>query len=223
MSAPGPVDNAGRNRRIVIILGAILAVVIIIFALTQLTKGSSPSNSATTSGPPAIPPRHPPTHPGSVPTTTTVPPTIQNPSAASFKDPFIPLQGPSAASATTPSGGASPTGGTTVPTATTATTGLTPPAGSPPATVPPATSPSSGGAPPPAAPTTHVVKVVDVYPSGSNVMASVGVDGTLYQVGVGQVFDQFFRVIALSLSTGCGEFQYGDSSFLLCKGQQTVK
>lgn len=54
-------------------------------------------------------------------------------------------------------------------------------------------------------------------------MASVRVDGAPYQVGVGQYFDMDFKVAALSLATGCGEFLYGDSSFELCKGQQTVK
>jgi len=69
----------------------------------------------------------------------------------------------------------------------------------------------------------ETVQLLDVYASGSQTDASVEVDSTVYTVSAGQGFDTDYRVVDLSLATGCGDFTRAGHPFRLCKGQQITK
>jgi hypothetical protein len=79
---------------------------------------------------------------------------------------------------------------------------------------------------PPVSPTTssntgHTVSVVDVFTdSAHHPRAHVQVGSTVYNVGVRETFARSYKVV--SLSGHCGMFLFGDSSFQLCEGQQTI-
>lgn len=93
--------------------------------------------------------------------------------------------------------------------------GTTPTSGSLPGT---ATTPTSA---PTFDPSRQTVTLLDVYDSNGVYRASVQVDATVYDVGVGETFATYYRVV--SLDDPCGQFLYGDSPFRLCEGEQVLK
>ncbi len=65
------------------------------------------------------------------------------------------------------------------------------------------------------------VTLVSIDGSGSNRVATVLVDGTEYQVKVGDTFAGSYKV--KSLTAECGTFVFGDEQFTLCEGQEILK
>jgi hypothetical protein len=112
-------------------------------------------------------------------------------------------------------GGVSPTGTTTTTTTPTFSPTVSPtvsPTFSP--TVSPTTSP-----PPPGKPDDqitiggHDVRLLDVFRHGKRVQ--VEVDGHVYVVEEGAIFDDNFKLVKI-LDNGCARFLFGDQSFELC-------
>ena len=65
--------------------------------------------------------------------------------------------------------------------------------------------------------------VLDVFAEGGRTMANVRVNDTVHKVAAGQTFAGNFKVVSLSLGDRCGRFLFGDDSFRLCKGEETLK
>jgi hypothetical protein len=87
----------------------------------------------------------------------------------------------------------------------------------------------SGGVVPPPIPQDQApaagtpVSVLEVYDESGVVKARVIVGSAGYTVAVGETFATSYRVVSLDTASGCGQFQYGDTPFQLCVGQQTLK
>jgi hypothetical protein len=144
-------------------------------------------------------------------TTTTTSPAAPNTPNQSFdvfttKNPFQPLVTDSS------SGGSS---GSTSGSDSSSTTSTTTASGdaTPPPTVPTDQAPSAG----------TPVSVLEVFSSNGTVTARVQVGSTVYTVVAGQTFATSYKVVSLDPGTSCGQFQFGDSPFQLCAGQQTLK
>jgi hypothetical protein len=139
-------------------------------------------------------------------TTTTTPaePTTPNGSFDVFttKNPFQPLV------VETSTTGTGTTGETTETSAAPADETVTPPPTVPSEQAPAASTP---------------VSVLEVYQEGTVVKARMQVGANSYVVGVGETFATSYKVISLDVATGCGQFQYGDSTFPLCVGEQVLK
>jgi hypothetical protein len=95
-----------------------------------------------------------------------------------------------------------------------------------------ATSPpvdTGGVVPPPVIPEEQApaagtpVSVLEVSNATGTTVARVQVGSTVYTVVVGETFATSYRVVSLDAGSGCGQFQYGDTPFELCVGQQTLK
>jgi len=69
----------------------------------------------------------------------------------------------------------------------------------------------------------QAVALIEVFDDPEGVTATVRVASTVYRVREGDVFEGSYRVVSLDLATGCGVFQFGDSSFELCEGQEILK
>lgn len=69
----------------------------------------------------------------------------------------------------------------------------------------------------------RTVELLDVFDDASETLAQVRVDSTVYLVQVGDVFAISFKVVALDLASGCGDFLFGDSAFELCEGSEILK
>jgi len=192
-----------RDKRTLKIGGATLAGIVGLFLIyTLLSPGGGevalpsfapPPSGATPSGSVA-----PSVGPSGSPTVQPTVPPVQN---FSGRDPFsvppILLTTPSA-STTSPTDSVTPTGSGTG-------TGTVTPTTPPPST-PSGSSTVVGG---------HTVVLLDVFPRNGKTRAQVEVDGTVYNVAEGGMFDagQFeFR----SASGNCATFLYGDESFTLC-------
>jgi hypothetical protein len=66
------------------------------------------------------------------------------------------------------------------------------------------------------------IAVLDVFNDASGTpQARVRVGSTVYTVGVGDTFATSYKVV--SLNEPCGQFLFGDSSFQLCEGEETIK
>jgi hypothetical protein len=199
---PGePVDpRAGQRRLLVILAGGLVLVVLVIAALALLGGDDDETAGPTTTAPSEVSPTSPPT---SVPALGPV-------SAETFevfatKNPFLPLR--TAGGAAAPAGGAGPpTGGAAAAPAPARTGGAT-------------TGPAGGVEPRRGA----RVALLDVFAEGAATMANVRVNDTVHKVTAGQVFAGNFKVVSLSQAEGCGRFLFGDDSFRLCKGEETLK
>jgi hypothetical protein len=88
---------------------------------------------------------------------------------------------------------------------------------------------SDGAVPPPIIPQEQApaagtpVSVLEVSDATGATVARVQVGSTVYTVAAGETFATSYRVVSLDAGTGCGQFQYGDTPFELCTGQQTLK
>lgn len=203
-----------RDRRALIILGAVAGVALVAFVLLKLLGGGGGQAAAPL--PPTIgAPTTSPT-PSVTPTPReTLPPVV----LAGARDPFsIPPE-----LSPTPSGGVGPSappGGTTTTPPTTPPTTVPPP---PPTTVPPPpTAPPPTGPPtmPPAPPgdTTvvggHTVTLQFVNAKAEKV--KVKVDRQVWIVERGARFDDNFKLVAID--GRCARFLFGDEAFELCLG-----
>ncbi|HEX9122472.1 MAG TPA: hypothetical protein VF984_03815 [Actinomycetota bacterium] len=189
-----------RDRRALIVLGAVAGVAVVAFLLLNVLGGGGGEEAGTT--PPAVITGGPTPQPTVSPTPTpreTLPPVV----LAGSRDPFSipPALQPS------PSGSVGPT---TSPTGTPTGTGTTPPPTSPtetPTTPGGGQSEKIGG---------HTVVLLDIFAGGTK--AQVEVDGTVYTVSEGQTFADNFELV--SISGECARFLFGDQSFSLCTNPQ---
>jgi hypothetical protein len=96
-------------------------------------------------------------------------------------------------------------------------------------TSPPVDNSDGGVVPPPIIPAEQApsagtpVSVLEVSNATGTTVARVQVGSTVYTVVVGETFATSYRVVSLDPASGCGQFQYGDTPFELCVGQQTLK
>jgi hypothetical protein len=187
--APEP-DDAPRDRRVLLILGALVGLAVLAIAAYFLLFAGGSADKATNAVVAA--PKS-----GAQPSTaaSTAPGTAALPriSARNFgTDPFKPLLSVAVAPSTTAATPTTSTPTTNTPTTNTPTTGATTPA------VP-----------------SFRFRVVNV--ATDNESARVSVDGTAATVKPGEVFSEKFKAIRFSEGT-CGTFQFGDERFDLCEG-----
>lgn len=230
-----PTQATTPQSRMPVILGAGLAAVLLILLLTRFVGGGGDDEetSETTRTTTSTVARS---------TTTTVAEAagaapVETFEVFSSKNPFLPLRTPAGSSggATTggtTSGGAgtggTTTGGTTSGGATTggtstgtrtstggATTGGTSSTGTGTGTS------TSGGTTEPRR--SDRVTLLDVFVESGRVMANVKVNDTVYKVAAGDTFATSYKVLSLSQADDCGRFTFGDDTFRLCRGEQTLK
>lgn len=218
--------NDGRNRRIIVLAGVAVALVLAVVVLPGLLFGGGGGDDDFDEFPPVA---------TGVTTTTTLPTDTPAETFESFsnKNPFTPLVdvGAPAADADPPGAGES-TSATTAPPA----GEVTFPDEGPPPTFPPddggfddggtetTTTTTAPGPPPPPPREPDRVSLLEVFTDqGGQVVASVRVNDTTYQVGEGDEFATSYRVLDLDIGTRCGEFLFGDDRFGLCEGDETLK
>ena len=215
--------DGGRNRRILVLAGIAVALVLAVVVLPGLLFGGGEGEDDFDDFPPVA---------QGVTTTTSVPGEVPAETFESFSDknPFAPLVtiavptsdvGQSTDSTSTPS--------TTIPDG-----GSFPfPSEGPTPTFPPDDGGSDGGGttpttaagpPPPPARQPDRVSLLEVFTDqGGTVVASVRVNDVTHQVGEGAEFATSYRVLDLDIGTRCGQFLFGDDRFGLCEGDETLK
>jgi len=211
------VPMSPRDRRALIILGAILGVALVAFFLLKPKSGDEATPSPGVSSPTPAPT----TSPTSTPRKTASPP---GGPLVGGHDPFSPLINE------VPGGGGGPTGGTggstttggggTSPPPPTSPTGSpTTPTGSPTSPTPHVSPPGSPGPTPSGGTGTqvggHRVTLLDIFVQGGERKVQVSVDGKVFVVGAGENFDGNFKVVAINGS--CATFLFGDQQFILCE------
>jgi hypothetical protein len=198
-----------RDRRTLIIGGSVMAVILVAFVLFNvLVNGSStsagPSFAPIGSGSSGVPTGGPSTGPSVAPTPST-PPTVPPKQNFSGRDPFSVPAVLSSTSASSGSGSGTGTGTTTAtPTGTGGPTGTS--------TSPPPSNPGGGSS---IVIGGHTVVLLDTFPRGGKQMAQVEIDGTVYNVAVGQTFAAGAFELR-STSGSCATFLFGDQPFSLC-------
>lgn len=219
---------AAAPSRLPVILGAGLAALLLIFVLTRLVGGGDDvdetTTPTTTSGV------------GTTTTTTTAPPSgepVETFEVFTSKNPFQPLRSTGGATGGTTGGtsaGGTSTGGTSGGTSTGGTstggtstggtsTGGTSTGGT--STGGTSTGGTSGGSTSPRR--SDRVTLVDVFVERGRVVANVRVNDTVHKVGEGDTFATSYKVLSLSQADECGRFAFGDDTFRLCRGEQTLK
>jgi hypothetical protein len=193
-------DEAPKVSKPFLVIAGIGVLVIVAFLAMKVLGGGGGGSSATSSSTAGTAAAG---APSASTTTTTAPasPSTPNQSFDVFttKNPFQPLVTDSASTSFN-----LPTTDTSIPTSTDVT---------PPATIPTDQAPSAG----------TPVSVLEVVDAGGVVSARVQVGSQVYTVHVGDTFATSYRVVSLDPTTGCGQFQFGDTPFELCTGQQTLK
>lgn len=226
MTQPTEAPAAAAPSRLPVILGAGLAAVLLIFVLTRLVGGGDDvdetTTPTTTSGV------------GATTTTTTAPPSgepVETFEVFTSKNPFQPLRviGGATGGGTTTGGtstggtstGGTSTGGTSTGGTSTGgtSTGGTSTGGT--STGGTSTGSTSGGSTSPRR--SDRVTLVDVFVERGRVVANVRVNDTVHKVGEGDTFATSYKVLSLSQADECGRFAFGDDTFRLCRGEQTLK
>jgi hypothetical protein len=67
------------------------------------------------------------------------------------------------------------------------------------------------------------VALLDVFAENGRVVANVRVNDTVHKVTDGETFAGNYRVLSLSQADDCGRFMFGDDTFRLCRGEETLK
>ena len=215
--------TGGRNRRVLILAGVAVVVVLAAFVLPGLLFGGD-DGSGDAIDDFALPPAA---------VTTTVPgePPAETFQSFSDKNPFSPLVELGGSS-----GGEAPPAvpSTDTPTPTISDGGAFPfPDEGPPPTFPPddqgfgespTTTTTAAGPPPPPPRQPDRVSLLEVFTDQSGtVVASVRVNDVTHQVARGDEFATSYRVLDLDIGTRCGQFLFGDDRFGLCEGEETLK
>jgi hypothetical protein len=202
-----PAAPGNPNRRALIVLGAFLAVAMLLFFVVRplLLSGDGQGNKQ------ALAP--PVTNPAAVATTTTTAPPAPEETFEVFgsKNPFQPPNGApgtgagAGTTATTAPGGSAGGG-----------TGATP-------TTLPGTDGSGGASGSGTEPrASQRVALLDVYQLGGATVSDVRVNSTVYtHLAPGEQFAGSYKVV--SLEGTCGSFLFGDERFRLCKGEEVLK
>jgi len=183
-----------RDKRAVIILGALVGAALVFFLVTQVLLGGDEEPVAAPAPAPATEPSDtvPAPEPTESPTEVKTPPTVTN---FSGRDPF-----------STPPELITPTA---------SASGLTSPVTE--ATTEP--QPADENAPTNGATTNVTGKSVTlnaVYLRSGDPKVSVEVEEKAYTKSVGEVFAENYRVSSIDLASNCATFVYGDESFELC-------
>lgn len=207
-----------RDKRMLQILGVVAGLALIYLLFTTVLGGGGEGEIAAPTGATggAVPSGSPTVSPSPTPRET-LPPVVM----AGSRDPFSipPELSPSPSGSVGPTGPTGPTDTTSPPTSTTSpptSTTTTPPPTSPPPTSPPPTSPPP---PPPPPPTDeiviggHNVQLLEIQ--GSRDRLLVEVDGKVYTVEEGALFDETFKLVRID--GNCARFLFGDQSFELCE------
>src|SRR4051812_26847461 len=207
---------AGRNRRMLVLAGIAIALVLAVVVLPGMLFGGGGSSSDDLDFPAAS---------DATPTTST---TVGGDAPAetfesfSDKDPFTPLVDLASAESTAPSGTSSPT--TIAPQEIVVED-------TPPPTFPPepsndqTTTPTTVAGPPPApARQPDRVSMLEVFTDqGGRVVGTVRVNDVTYQVAEGDEFATSYRVLDLDIGTRCAQLLFGDDRFGLCEGEEALK
>lgn len=230
--------SASPPNRMPVILGAGLAVVLLVFLLTRLAGGGDDAVDDSTTPTTAV--RRAPST-----TTTTVAggQPVETFEVFTSKNPFLRLRGggPATGTATggtttggtgtstggtstggTSTGGTSTGGTTTGGTATGTRTGGTTTGGTATGgTGGTGSTSGTGGSTSPRR--SDRVTLLDVFVEGGRVVANVRVNDTVHKVGAGDTFATSYKVLSLSQGSECGRFAFGDDTFQLCRGEQALK
>lgn len=92
------------------------------------------------------------------------------------------------------------------------------------ATTTPVTSGTTPNVPDNQAPASSTpVSLLEVFDDGGVVRARIQVGATVYTAAAGETFAISYKVVSLDIGAKCGQFQFGDSPFKLCVGEQTLK
>jgi hypothetical protein len=201
------VPMSPRDRRALIILGAILGAALVAFFLLKPKSGGEATPSPGVSSPTPAPT----SSPTSTPRKTASPP---GGPLVGGHDPFSPLinasgggGGPTTGGTTSPPPFTSPpVTGTGTPTSSTSTGPSVSPPGSPGPTPSGGTGTQMGG---------HRVTLIDIFTQGGTRKAQVSVDGKVFVVTAGDTFDGNFKLVAINGS--CATFLFGDQQFILCE------
>lgn len=199
-----------RDKRMLQVLGVVGGLALIYFLYTSVLAGDGGEDLAAPTGPtgggtaPSVAP--------SVSESPTPRETLPPVDLAGARDPFsIPpgLQTTSTSGSVGPTGGTGPTSTSTPPSTTTT---------APPPTTPPPTSPPPGGGGGQEE-TNHVTigghDVMLESVAGNGKKLQVEVDGKLYTVEEGALFDENFKLV--NVHGNCARFLFGDQSFTLCE------
>jgi hypothetical protein len=182
-----PLTN--RDRRTLTVGGIVVAVLLVGFLLFNLLSGGGPEQAL-----PSFPAPHPPT----TSTGPTGPTTTPAPVAVfTGRDPFSKPAAFLVTSSPGSSSGSSSTSG--------------PPSSS--SSGPPPTQPGGGSAQSIGG---HQVVLLDTFTVNGQERAQVEIDGTVYNVSIGESFGPGGRFELRSVSGDCATFLFGDESFTLC-------
>ncbi len=189
-----------RDERMLKILGVVAGLALIYLLFITVLGGDDGGEVTMPTGPTGPAPVESAVTPSPTPRET-LPPVL----LAGARDPFSIPPGLS------PSGsvGPTPTGTTTQPPVTTQPPGTT---------VPPTTTPPPGEAEPSDQISIgeHHVRLVSIFAQGTK--AQVEVDGGVWTVEVGAIFDDNFKLVRIR--GRCARFLFGDQSFTLCLQQR---
>ena len=203
-----PTAQPAGNKRLFVLLGVGVAVLLLAFVLPKLLFGGSDVSDDGVAAPVTV-------VPGAAATVTPTPPAPVPPPETievfTNKNPFTPLVD------VTPGGGATVPVGTGTPTVPVPTDPVTPVAGTP------ATSPSPAGTTTGPRPVQRVTLVDISSEAGGATRATVQVNDSLYEVAEGEEFAGSYRVVSLSESEGCAQLLYGDDRFRVCEGEELLK
>ncbi len=214
MADPTNVDpakaDADSRRRVLMLLGIGVGLLAAAFLLPKVLFGggddastdalNSPTASSTPGAveTPGASPDQAGTAPGSTPTTVALGALPESYEVFATRNPFTPLVSPSSTPAADGSGDA----------ATGTGDGANPPA------------PDNGTEPR----MQQQVALLDVAgTSDSSAVATVTVDGVVYQVQLNQIFATNYKAVSIDLSAGCAGFLLGDDAFSLCRGEEIKK
>jgi hypothetical protein len=188
-----------RDKKLLIILGAVAGAALVFFLVTQVLLGGEEEPVAAPAPAPVTGATGstgtvPAPEPSESPTATQTPRSVTN---FSGRDPF-----------STPPELVSPTAA-----ASESTEPTTEPTTEPQAADP--TAPTNGRS---TDVTGKEVTLRQVYLRAGDAKVTVEVEGTTFIKGVGQVFADNYRVSSIDLASDCATFLYGDESFELCTG-----
>ena len=204
--AVGAAPMKSDNKRLFVLLGVGVAVVLVTFVLPKLLFGGGGDGGDELATPVVVAPENAPTATTAPPIEALPPETIE---VFTNKNPFTPLVD------MTPGGGAAVPTGTGSPVPVQTNPGA-------PVTVPPDTSPGPGTATGPRP--VQRVSLIDVsLADGGEAGATIQVNDTLYEVAEGEEFAGSYRVVSLSDSEGCAQLLYGDDRFRVCEGEELLK
>ena len=217
--AVGPVATKGANKRLFVLVGVGVAVLLVTFVLPKLLFGGGGDDGGDAL---AVPVTVAPAATAPAPTTPTgaapPPETIE---VFTNKNPFTPLVD------MTPAG---PSAGPGVPAAGGTDVGTGGPAPAPsdptatPVTAPPASTPSPAGTASTGPRPVQRVSLIDVSTAADGgARATVQVNDSLYEVAEGEEFAGSYRVVSLSDTEGCAQLLYGDDRFRVCEGEELLK